>query len=152
MKMLEIVSCWIDRTVAYSGDVNTLRRSFAAAGFREVSATSDTWRFKRGAAVGLTFNYGSEALEVQVYLKKLDGERVRLSIGNWGFPFEPFLAKKRFTRLADRFARDIEESGKVQPTPDEATVVSSQASWVKRAAVIALCLTALIAARVLGLL
>ena len=127
----EIMSCWIQREVPFEGSLEALVSSMEQAGFREVAQKGSTRRFKRGAAVGGTFDYDGEALEVQVHLTPQSDGSVRLKVGNYGFPLEPLLMKRRFERLCARLATDIQERGVLTIEPGEAEAAQAQASKAK---------------------
>ena len=79
--------------------------------WRRVDASETRVVFVKGASVSMTFNYAdSTAPEVKVIFEySPDSKALQVSVGNSGFPFESFLARKRYARLfagIDRFIRE----------------------------------------------
>ncbi len=120
----ELVSCWVARDVAGDVSLAQLRDSLLAIGFH-VAAEEPGQRvkLKRGSMFG-GFDYQSEGLEVQVILAA-NGDGIRLWVGNWGFPPEPLLMKKRFRRLADRLQHDFAQYGAAQQSAEERQAVDT---------------------------
>lgn len=112
MSIKEIVHCYVSQSVSAPEDIDKLRASFVENGFREKLLGESKWLYKRGASVALEFNYRSEAIEMQVILEKI-GDRLKISVGNWGFPFEPLLMKPRFLSNLSDFAAQIETAGQL---------------------------------------
>lgn len=110
MSLKEIVHCYVSKTTPIPSDMDALRASFVGNGFREKTLKEGKWLYKRGAPLALEFDYNSEAIEMQVILEKL-GNELKISVGNWGFPFEPLLMKQRFERNLSVIARQIESQG-----------------------------------------
>lgn len=118
MKLKEIVSCYVRERVRKPEDMARLRRSFVENGFTEESIAPGHWLYKRGAAFALTFDYQSEAIEIQIYLREI-GDELEISVGNWGFPFEPTLSKQRYVRTHERVKGEISSDGALQINPVE---------------------------------
>ena len=98
MSPLDIVYCYVSDQIFFDGDFSKLQNSFRNSGFKEKRISDTIWKYTRGSAFALEFNYDSEALQMQVFLEKLGSETLSIKVGNWGFPFEPLLMKKRFKR------------------------------------------------------
>lgn len=113
MNLLEVVYCYVSEIIQFNADIDALRQSFLDNGFVEKKVGDSHWKFKRGTSFGLDFNYqNSEAIEIQVFLK-LDGEQLTIRVGNWGFPFEPLLMKKRFKNSLALFVTEITEHNRL---------------------------------------
>lgn len=110
MKLKEIVHCYVSERIPKPRDLTRLRQSFIDNGFSESEVNPKKWRFKRGAPVALEFDYNSEVIEIQVILEDLDDALV-VSVGNWGFPFEPLMSKKRYEATLERVVQQISENG-----------------------------------------
>ena len=98
MSPLDIVYCYVSDQIFFDGDFSKLQNSFRNSGFKEKRISDTIWKYTRGSAFALEFIYDSEALQMQVFLEKLGSETLSIKVGNWGFPFEPLLMKKRFKR------------------------------------------------------
>ena len=122
MKLKEIVSCYLTKTyecdketfveviALFHGHANTLE-----ADWRKYTKSADKVVFKKGPSVALTFDYSGPKGEVQaVFEYDPDERRLKLSVGNWGFPFEPLMSKKRYRKLLENIHSFIVESGKVR--------------------------------------
>jgi len=120
MNLKEIVYCYVSKTTSVPSDMDTLRASFVENGFRERTLNESKWLYKRGAPLALEFNYNSEAIEIQVILEKL-GNELEISVGNWGFPFEPLLMKRRFERNLSVITDQIETQGRLSVNCEEVT-------------------------------
>ena len=94
MILKEIVYCYVSETIDMPLDLSKLRESFIKNEFSEKEINSKKWLYKRGAAFALEFNYDSEAIEMQVVLEEMDNS-LKISVGNWGFPFRRFLSPAR---------------------------------------------------------
>ncbi|MHA7879226.1 MAG: hypothetical protein ACX931_05530 [Saccharospirillum sp.] len=124
MKLREIVCCYISRDVVAPKDMNALRKSFTDNGFREKVLCDNRFLYKRGAPIALEFNYDSEAIEVQVILERA-GDQLKISVGNWGFPFEPLMMKGRFERTVVGIAAEITDHGRLEYNPEQAAHVAA---------------------------
>ena len=110
---IEIVWCYVSKTIPFSGEIEALRNSFLENGFSEKEITLNKWKYTRGASLGLDFKYSkSEAMQVQVVVEFSNGE-LNISVGNWGFPFEPLLMKKRFIRTLERISNEVSNNGQL---------------------------------------
>lgn len=150
MKLVEIVCCYVSRDVAAPKDMNALRQSFTDNGFREKVLGDNRFLYKRGAPVTLEFNYDSEAIEVQVILERLD-DKLKISVGNWGLPFEPLMMKGRFERNLAGIASEVTEQGRLKHKPEQASHVAAQSKEESNAAKLVL-LAAVVGAIVLAVL
>ena len=72
MNLKEIVYCYVSETISMPEDLPRLRESFTKNGFSEKEINPRKWLYKRGAAIGLEFNYDSEAIQMQVVLEEID--------------------------------------------------------------------------------
>ena len=107
MSLLDVVYCYVTETIPFNGDFLKLRKSFRENGYKEKQVSDTTWKYTRGASLALEFNYNSEAIQMQVFLERTDQGNLSIKVGNWGFPFEPLLMKKRFKRNLQRIVNDI---------------------------------------------
>jgi len=124
MKLKEIVSCYLTKT--YGCDKTTFdevvsifheQANTFEADWRRFTKTDDKVVFKKGASVALTFDYSGSKLEVQVIFEYDQDERqLKLSVGNWGFPFEPLMSKTRYLELLESIHSFVIETGKVEET------------------------------------
>lgn len=110
MNFKEIVYCYVSKTIPMPADFSQLRESFIKNEFSEKQINPNKWLYKRGAAFSLVFNYNSEVMEMQVILEKIDNQ-LQISVGNWGFPFEPLMMKKRFQKNLEEFVSQISKNG-----------------------------------------
>lgn len=122
MKLKEIVSCYLTKT--YDCDKDSFDEVVALfhdhantfeADWRKFTKSEDKVVFKKGSSVSLTFDYSGTKLEVQVIFEH-DPEQgqMKLSVGNWGFPFEPLMSKTRYLELLENIHSFIAGSGKVE--------------------------------------
>jgi len=118
MNLKEIVYCYVSETISMPEDLPRLRESFTKNGFSEKEINPRKWLYKRGAAIGLEFNYDSEAIQMQVVLEEID-DSLKVSVGNWGFPFEPLMMKKRFKKNLAKIVNQISISGALEYNPKE---------------------------------
>lgn len=109
MSPLDIVYCYVSDQIFFDGDFSKLQSSFRNSGFREKRISDNIWKYTRGSAFALEFNYDSEVPQMQVFLEKLDSETLSIKVGNWGFPFEPLLMKNRFKKNLQQIKGDIEK-------------------------------------------
>ncbi|MDP0490677.1 MAG: hypothetical protein Q7Q71_06480 [Verrucomicrobiota bacterium JB023] len=109
MRLREIVFCYPSRSFRGSRtDFEDLVERFEIKAnpferdWRRKDKSSDRIEFKKGRGVSLTFDYSNSNLEVQVIFE-FDEQKneIVISAGNWGFPFEPLLSKKRYLKLLD---------------------------------------------------
>ncbi len=122
MKLKEIVSCYLTKT--YKSDRETFEELVSL--FQDKSNTfEEDWQkftksedrviFKKGTPVSLTFDYSGAKLEVQVIFEFNEQENhMKLSVGNWGFPFEPLMSKNRYLQLLESIHGFIVETGKTE--------------------------------------
>jgi hypothetical protein len=134
VSLLDIVYCYVTETVPFNGDLERLRKSFIANGFKEKQLNDSTWKYERGSSFALEFDYGAETLQMQVFLTQTQPNEVNLRVGNWGFPFEPLLMKKRFIKNLDRMATEIRTYGKLDVDEDEIQSIKLDAEIKHRAA------------------
>jgi len=122
MKLKEIVSCYLTKTYDCDkeafGEVVALFHAHANTfedDWRRFTNSGDKVVFKKGSAVSLTFDYSGTKLEVHVIFEH-DPElsQMKLSVGNWGFPFEPLMSKTRYLELLENIHGFIVETGKVE--------------------------------------
>ncbi len=92
MNLKEIVCCYVSETIDMPQDLTRLRESFVKNNYSEKEINQKKWLYKRGAAIALEFNYESEAIQMQVVLEQIN-DSLKISVGNWGFPFEPLMMK-----------------------------------------------------------
>lgn len=109
MKLKELVSCYL--TNIYDCNKDTFEESITL--FQEHANTFETdWKrftksegkvvFKKGASISLIFDYSSTSPEVQVIFEfDPEKQQMKVSVGNWGFPFEPLMSKKRYIVLSE---------------------------------------------------
>ena len=133
MKIKEIICCYVSDTVVAPLDMKRLRESFIANGFKEKEISPSKFKYKRGASLALEFNYDSEAIEMQVMLEKV-GKDLCVSVGNWGFPFEPLMMKRRFQRNLSLIVEAIRSNGAL-PESDEVKEIEKDAKNKNRAAI-----------------
>ena len=133
MNIKEIVYCYVSDIVEAPSDMKGLRESFVANGFIEKEISPSKFLYKRGASLALEFNYDSEAIEMQVILEK-SGKDLRISVGNWGFPFEPLMMKRRFQRNLSLIVEAIRSNG-ILPKNREANKIVKEAESKKKAAI-----------------
>ncbi|NQZ58276.1 MAG: hypothetical protein HRT88_12525 [Lentisphaeraceae bacterium] len=99
----EIVALFCDHANAFETD------------WRKFTKSEQKTVFKKGAAVSFGFDYSGSKMEVQVIFEHdRQNEKLRLSVGNWGFPFEPLLSKGRYTKLFDQIHAFISEGGRLE--------------------------------------
>lgn len=144
VKLKEILSCYVSERVPKPRDLVRLRQSFIDNGFSETEVSSQEWRYKRGAPVALEFDYNSEAIEIQILLKDL-GETLLVSVGNWGFPFEPLMSKKRYQATLARVVREIDRHGMLTHDAGEASRAAALAARKRNEALWAVVFIALAA-------
>jgi hypothetical protein len=126
INLLDIVYCFVSKTIPFKGDIASLRASFIKNGFTEKEISGNHWQYKRGTVLGLDFKYtSSEAMEMLVFLK-LSSDELTIRVGNWGFPFEPLLMKKRFIRSLERFSDEITSNGTLFVNNEEIKNIESQ--------------------------
>ena len=110
MRLKEIVSCYPSKS--FTGNRNEFedlvkRFENTANSFecdwKRKEKTPNRIEFRKGRSISLTFDYSKPNLEVQVIFN-FDEEKnlIEIAVGNWGFPFEPMLSKKRYMQLLDR--------------------------------------------------
>lgn len=133
MNIKEVVYCYVSKEVPMQQDMVTLRTSFIESGFKEISSTENRFVFKRGASLALEFDYNSEAIEMQVILEKLENS-LKISVGNWGFPFEPLLMKKRFQKNLESISEQIISKGVLTADKALTNKIAHQAKSKNRAA------------------
>ncbi len=131
---LDIVYCYVSETIPFSGDLDRLRKSFIANGFKEKQIDDTAWKYERGSSLALEFNYDSEAIQMQVFLKQSRFGEITVKVGNWGFPFEPLLMKNRFKKNLERMVREIITYGKLDVDEDEVQAIKLDAKIKNRAA------------------
>ena len=115
MKLKEIISCYPSFT--FNGSRNTYEKvisdfeskaNFLEADWQRSNKTFDKVIFKKGKSIALTFDYSKPDLEVQAVFKfDPDKNEIIVSVGNWGFPFEPLLSKKRYTEILEKIKGSI---------------------------------------------
>lgn len=147
MKLREIVSCWASQELPCNTDLASVRESLVDIGFEVSRIGKDGQiRLKRGTPFG-GFDFESEGLEVQVILEPEKGGRApKMHVGNWGFPFEPFLMKRRFENLSERFAGDINRHQGVVAKENELEDVRTDMKNARRAAMKTALISAMVAA------
>ena len=143
MKLKEIVSCYVSKRVPKPHDMQQLRQSFVDNGFSEKEVSPQEWLYKRGAPIALEFDYSSEAIEIQVILKDL-GEALDVSVGNWGFPFEPLMSKKRYQATLEKVVQEIAKDGILTHDAEEASEVAALSTRKKNLALWAILLVILV--------
>jgi hypothetical protein len=126
INLIDIVYCFVSKTISFKGDIALLRQSFINNGFLEKEISENHWKYKRGTALGLDFKYAnSEAMEILVFLK-LSADELTIRVGNWGFPFEPLLMRKRFIRSMERFSDEIASNGTLFVNNEEVKNIESK--------------------------
>lgn len=135
MLLLDIVYCYVTKKVKFNGDFSLLRNSFKENGFKEEQINETTWKYIIGAEFALEFNYNSEAIQMQVFLKKIDDNNIEIKVGNWGFPFEPLMMKKRFIKNLDRIAKDISEKGVFEVNKEEVQNIKQDSNNKRKMAI-----------------
>ena len=138
MSLLDIVYCYVTATIPFSGDFTRLRGSFRESGFREKQISETRWKYTRGAVLAFEFNYSSETTQMQIYLERPDQEHLSIKVGNWGFPFEPLLMKKRFQHNLRRIVNDISTYQELHVEKGEIKKIEKDAEKKNRYALIAL--------------
>ncbi|MCC3860063.1 hypothetical protein [Pseudemcibacter aquimaris] len=124
MSLIEIISCYVSDNVEFDGDFSRLRKSFISNGFSEKQINQEIWKFKRGASLALEFNYNSEALQMNVFLRKINNKCIEVKVGNSGFPFEPLMMKKRFKKNLEKIIGEITEHGELITNDDAVNEIS----------------------------
>ncbi|MCP4489408.1 MAG: hypothetical protein GY820_19165 [Gammaproteobacteria bacterium] len=133
MYFKEIVCCYVSKIIPMPDDLPRLRKSFTENMFSEKEINPNKWQYKRGAALALEFNYNSEAIEMQVILESV-GNKLRVSVGNWGFPFEPLMMKKRFQKNLDEITNQISKNGVLDHDRNKSQEINRLAQEKKRSA------------------
>lgn len=128
MSLLDIIYCYVNKTIPFTGDFSRLRESFIEGGFKETRVSENKWKYTRGAGLALEFNYNSEAIQMQVFLERPNQESLTISIGNWGFPFEPLLMKKRFIKNLHQIVTDISTHQQLQITSGDVKEIENEAN------------------------
>lgn len=129
-----IFGCWT-RVDIDGAEQERVESSLREVGFSRVKRyPGGAVRLKRGSRVG-GFDLQSEGHEVQAVLESRP-RGLRIHVGNWGFPGEVQMMRKRFERLAGRLQQDIAAHGALVPRDNEAREVAEQASGQRREAVI----------------
>ena len=59
MSLLDIIYCYVNETIPFSGDFSHLRKSFIEGGFKETRVSEAKWKYTRGAGLALELNYNS---------------------------------------------------------------------------------------------
>lgn len=121
MRLKEIVSCYVTKSYdCRRPDFEEMLRLFEARGnvfekdWKRVPKSDNRVIFLKGAPIDLTFDYTATHLEVQVIFEfEEERSRLKLSVGDTGFPFEPLLAKKRYVRLLEGIDRFLLATGRV---------------------------------------
>ena len=134
MKLKEIVSVWVERPLPMKAERAEIEESLLEAGFVRMRPKNGVSRFKRGSSVG-GFDYDGEGLEVQLRLSEMDDGRLRVAVGNSGFPFEPLMMKPRFKRLADRIQSEVTQFGRLKVLAGEAAEVERKVVVIRNNAV-----------------
>ena len=119
MRLKEIVSCYLTKSyrcnrATYDALIQMFERKSSSFGqnWKKQVKSAGKVLFKTGAPVALTFDYSGSKLEVQVIFEYDDGkDQMKLSVGNWGFPFEPLLSKKRYSEMLAKIHGFIIDSG-----------------------------------------
>jgi len=142
MNLKEIVHCYVSDTVPVPTDMKTLRDSFIANGFNEKVISQNKYLFKRGAALALEFNYNSDAIEMQVILEKKENH-LKISVGNWGFPFEPLLMKNRFQSNLEAIVEQINSNSVLEANKSQAEAIEKNSNKKFKAAVVTISLAIL---------
>lgn len=137
MSIKDIVHCYVKSVVPAPQDMAALRDSFIENGFCEKYVTANKWLYKRGAPVALEFDYGSEAIQIQVILEHI-GKDLSISVGNWGFPFEPLLMKPRFKRQLASIVEQVNLNGVLTCDPKRVEEISQLSKQKSSAAKLAL--------------
>jgi hypothetical protein len=135
MNIKEIVCCYVSKIVPMPDDFSKLRESFIRNEFSEKEITATKWTYKRGAGLALEFNYDSESNEMHVVLEHID-DQLKISVGNWGFPFEPLLMKKRFQKNLELLVSQITQNGELDYAPKESQEIVKQAKRKRNIALV----------------
>ncbi|MEH6596695.1 MAG: hypothetical protein V7736_14240 [Colwellia polaris] len=143
MHIKEIVHCYVSETIPVPNDLVKLKASFVNNCFTEKEINSNKWSYKRGAALAFEFNYSSEAIEMEVILEVI-GNQLRISVGNWGFPFEPLLMKKRFKKNLDIIVKQLSQNGCLEEKIDESEKILDESKNKKKSALFVIALIAIL--------
>ena len=118
MKLKEFVSCYQTKTyacdrVSFKQVVSAFQKQakMARKPWKKIIKSDDKVLFKQGCPVGLTFNYSGDHLEIQAIFE-FDEKRqqMTLSVGNWGFPPEPLLSKRRYIKKLGEISHFVEQT------------------------------------------
>jgi len=114
MSLKCIISCYEEKTIPLKEDnVDELIDSFVKNGFTAKKLSDTRYVFKRGAQFAFNFNYSSDSMAMNVFLDFLPDRKLKIKVGNSGFPFEPLLMRKRFQKNLERYAKEIQYNGKL---------------------------------------
>jgi len=139
----EIVHCYVSETIPMPNDFVKLQASFVNNCFTEKEINSNKWSYKRGAALAFEFNYSSEAIEMEVILEVVENQ-LRISVGNWGFPFEPLLMKKRFKKNLNTIVQQLSQNGCLDQNIEESEKILDEAKSKKKSALFIIVLIAIL--------
>lgn len=114
MRWREVISCWVSRTwscadaESYTSWAKALRDWAGRNDWAEKPSGSHEVRFRRGARLLFTFDYAGGRGEVQARLR-FDPyrERMTLSVGNTGFPFEAMLSRPKYERVLEQVDQEL---------------------------------------------
>jgi len=135
MSLLEIVYCYVTETIPFVGDFSKLKESFKDCGYKEKQISETVWKYTRGPGLALEFNYDSEAIQMQVFLERPNQENLSIKVGNWGFPFEPLLMKKRFKKNLQKIVDDISAFQILEINEEEIRKIEQDGKKKKRSAI-----------------
>jgi hypothetical protein len=152
MSLLDIVYCYVSETIPFTGDFEKLQNSFRENGFTEEKKSDTLWKYTRGAGLALEVNYDSESTQMNVFLEKPDAQSITIKVGNWGFPFEPLLMKKRFRKNLERIVSEVTANQVLSVNKSTVQQIQQKAQKQKSSAILLIVgvIVALIVIRILG--
>lgn len=120
MRLKEIVSCYPSKSFKGNRtEFESLVERFESKAnsfecdWKRKEKSPDKIEFKKGKSISLTFDYSGTNLEVQVIFEfHEEKNEITIAAGNWGFPFEPLLSKKRYLKLLENI-----EATLIHPEP-----------------------------------
>ncbi|MFC1800460.1 hypothetical protein ACFLYT_00210 [Nanoarchaeota archaeon] len=105
----DIVHCYVESIIDDRKNASEyLEKKFNDAGWKE-NIKQNKKIYTKGSKLKFTFDYVGDKLEIQIILEKISDSKLKIKVGNWGFPFEPLLAKKRYREVHDGLIQELKE-------------------------------------------